>query len=251
MEAPLLALREVSLTFRRGPRRVVRVLERASLDVHAGELVAVLAGRGEGKTSLLRVAGGIERPEGGEVLFKGRDLRTLSDKRRSELLRHEIGFAEPLGPDIELPALTHVAVPLLPDVRNGQAYEHALSMLDRLGLREHADQPWADLADSERALVVLAQSLVRKPDLLLVDNLTATLGIRETEELGWLLRLIAEEDGLAVLMCISDAEASTWCDRVATLGEGRLVTPPPKESAGDGVVVDFPNGSSSRAASDA
>jgi len=92
----------------------------------------------------------------------------------------------------------------------------------------------------------------RKPDLLLVDNLTATLGIRETEDLGRLLRLIAEEDGLAVLMCISDAEASTWCDRVATLGEGRLVAPPLKESVrAGGVVVDFPNGSSSRAASDA
>ncbi len=252
MEAPLLALREVSLTFRRGPRRVVRVLERASLDVHAGELVAVLASRGEGKTSLLRVAAGIERPEGGEVLFKGRDLWTLSDRRRSELLRHELGFAELLGPDIELPALTHVAFPLLPNVRNGPAYERASGMLDRMGLRELADQPWTDLADSERALVALAQSLVRKPDLLLVDNLTATLGIRETEELGRLLRSIAEEDGLTVLMCVSDAEASTWCDRVATLGDGRLMAPPPKEPGREGgVVVDFPSGSSSRAASDA
>jgi putative ABC transport system ATP-binding protein len=231
---------------------MVRVLERASLDVHVGELVAVLAGRGEGKTSLLRMAAGIKRPEGGEVLFKGRDLWTLSDKRRSELLRHEIGFAELLGPDIDLPALTHVALPLFPDVGHDQAYDCALSLLDRMRLREFADQPWTGLADSERALVVLAQSLVRKPDLLLVDNLTATLGIRETEELGRLLRSIAEEDGLAVLMCVSDAEASTWCDRVATLGQGRLVAPPPKESPRKGsVVVDFPGGSSTRAASDA
>lgn len=252
MDAPLLALREVSLTFRRGPQRVVRVLEGASLQVHAGELVAVLAGRGEGKTSLLRVAAGIERPERGEVFFKGRDLWTLSDKRRSELLRHEIGFAEPLGSDIELPALTHVALPLFPDIGRERAYERALSMLDRMGLREVADQPWTDLADSERALVVLAQSIVREPDLLLVDNLTATLGIRETEDLGRLLRLIAEKDGLAVLMCVSDAEASTWCDRIATLGEGRLVAPPPKEPGRDGsVVVDFPGGLSLRASRDA
>lgn len=252
MGAPLLVLREVSLTFRRGPRHVVRVLEGASLDVHAGELVAVLAGRGQGKTSLLRVAAGMERPERGEVRFKGEDLWRLSDRRRSELLRHEIGFAEPLGPDVDLPVLTHVAIPLFPYVGRQRAYERALRTLDRLGLRELADQPWTGLADSERALAVLGQGIVRQPDLLLIDNLTATLGLRETEELGRLLRSLAEEDGTAALMCVSDAEASTWCDRVATLGEARLVAPPPRRPAqARGVVLDFPAGPSLRASADA
>lgn len=252
MEAPLLALREVSLMFRRSPQRVVRVIECASLDVHAGELVAVLAGRGQGKTSLLRVAAGIERPERGEVRFKGRDLWTLSDRRRSELLRYEIALAQPLGPDIDLPVLTHVAIPLFPNIGRGRAYERALQTLDRMGLRELADQPWTGLADSERALVVLAQGIVRKPSLLLIDNLTATLGIRETEELGRLLRSIAEEDGSAALMCVSDAEASTWCDRVATLGEARLVAPSPRRPGDEGsVVIDFPGGAPLRASSDA
>jgi putative ABC transport system ATP-binding protein len=196
VRAPLLALRDVALTFRRG-RRVVRVLGDASLEVRAGELMAVLAGRGQGKTSLLRVAAGMERPERGRVLFNGRDLWTLSDRRRSELLRHEIALAEPLGPDIDLPVLTHVAIPLFPYIGRQRAYERALRTLARMGLREVADEPWTGLADSERALVVLAQGIVRKPELLLIDNVTATLGIRETEALGRLLRLIAEEDGLA------------------------------------------------------
>jgi lipoprotein-releasing system ATP-binding protein len=245
----LLSLRNVSLTFPRGRRHVVRVLANASLDVDAGELVAVLAQRAQGKTTLLRVAAGVDRPGRGEVLFKGEDLCRLSDRRLSALLRWKIGIAEPVGPDIDLPVLVHVAVPLLATHSKHDAYAQAREMLERVGAEECADQPWSSLADSERALAALAQALVRRPELLLVDDLTATLGIDATERIGRLLRSIAVADGLAVLMSVSDADATTWFDRVASLSGGELLLAPSTSDGPDRNVLHFPSDPSLRASS--
>ena len=240
----LLSLRNVSVSFSRGRRHIVPVLANASLDVDAGELVAVLAQRAQGKTTLLRVAAGMDRPARGEVLFKGEDLCCISDRRRSSLLRDQIGFAEPIGPDIDLPVLAHVAIPLLASSSKKDAYERARIVLERVGVQECADQLWSSLADSERALAALAQAIVRRPELLLVDDLTATLELGETERTGRLLRTIADEDGLAVLMSVSDADATTWFDRVASLAGGELLVAP---SEVDENVIDFPSDPSRRA----
>jgi ABC-type lipoprotein export system ATPase subunit len=238
--AVLLSLRNVSLTFPRGRRHVVQVLKEVSLEVEAGELVVVLAQRAQGKTTLLRVAAGMDRPARGEVLFKGQDLCRLSDRRRSALLRASIGFAEPVGPDIDLPVLAHVAVPLLAAHSKREAYRRAVAALARVGVEQSAEQPWKNLADSERALAAIAQAIVRRPELLLVDDLTATLGIDATDRIGRLLRTIAQEDGLAVLAGVSDADATTWFDRIATLAGGELLLAPSGRTERHENVVDFP-----------
>lgn len=245
----LLSLRNVSLSFPRGRRHVVQVLADVSLDIDVGELVAVLAQRAQGKTTLLRVAAGMDRPARGEVLLKGEDLCRISDRRRSALLRREIGFAEPIGPDIDLPVLTHIALPLLASHSKNEAYELAKEALERVGAEECADQSWSSLADSERALAALAQALVRRPGLLLVDDLTATLGIDANERIGRLLRAIAHEDGMAVLMSVSDADATTWFDRVATLAGGELLVAPSMSPGPDQNVFEFPINPSRRASS--
>ncbi len=245
----LLSLRNVSLSFPRGRRHVVPVLSEVSLDIDVGELVAVLAQRAQGKTTLLRVAAGMDQPARGEVLFKGEDLCRLSDRCRSVLLKEKIGFAEPIGPDIDLPVLAHVAIPLLATHSRKDAYARARSVLERVGVAECSDQPWMSLADSERALAAIAQAIVRRPELLLVDDLTATLGIDATERIGRLLRSIAHEDRLAVLMSVSDADATTWFDRVASLSGGELVQSRSMGRGPDENVIDFPGEPSRRASS--
>lgn len=141
--------------------------------------------------------------------------------------------------------LVHVALPLLATHRRRDAYEQAREVLERVGAGECAEQPWMSLADSERALAALAQAIVRRPELLLVDDLTAILGLDATERIGRLLRSIAHEDGLAILMSVSDADATTWFDRVASLSGGELLVPPPG-FAPDENVIDFPGDTSRR-----
>lgn len=242
---PLLSLHEVSLSFVRGRRHVVRILENTSLDVYAGELVAVFAQRAQGKTSLLRVAAGAEIPQRGRVLFDGQDLHKLSDKRRSALWAGEVGWVENRRPDVDLAVGDLVALPLLRKHDRRQAYASAREALERVRLRDRESQHWDTLAEWERALLTLAARLACRPRLLLVDDLMVRLGIGATEELGRLLRGLVEEYGFAVLMSVSDTHATTWCDRVATLAGGRLIVAPTAPPEGNVIEFDAPRRASS------
>jgi predicted ABC-type transport system involved in lysophospholipase L1 biosynthesis ATPase subunit len=236
---PVLSLREVSLSFPRGRRHVVRILTDVSLDLHAGECVSVLAGRSQGKTSLLRVAAGLERPDRGGVMFTGEDVWRLSDRRRSRLLGSQIALVERSAPHLDVPVLTGVALPLLDRYGRGKAYARARSALAHVGASECARQHWGELADSERALVALAQGIARAPKLLLVDDLAATLGIEEHAGVGELLGALATEREMAVLVCAGDSAPTPNADRVGSLGGGELLLSP-AASAGETNVLEFP-----------
>ncbi|HWY90856.1 MAG TPA: ATP-binding cassette domain-containing protein [Solirubrobacteraceae bacterium] len=236
---PVLSLRGVSLSFPRGRRHVVRVLADVSLDLHAGESVAVLARRSQGKTSLLRVAAGIERPDRGSVTFAGEDVWRLSDRRRSRLLGSEIGLVERAAPHLDVPVLTGVALPLLDRHGRRGAYARAKSALAHVGASECARQRWGELADSERALVALAHGIAREPRLLLVDDLAATLGIEEHADIAELLGALAAERGIAMLVCAGDSGPTPNCDRVASFAGGELLVAPAAPTDGTNV-LDFP-----------
>lgn len=235
-----LSLRRVWLSYQRGGRHVVRVLEDVSLELCAGEVLAVLAQRAQGKTSLLRVAAGIQRPDHGEVHLDGQDLWRLSERRRSRLLSEQIGWAGPAAPDLDVPMLAHVALPLFAKHGKREAYARAAAALERVGAAKCSEQLWESLADWERALVALAHGIAREPTLLLVDDLTASLGLGEADEITQLLDSLARERGFGVMMSVSDAGATGWSGRIATLAGGKLLeTPtPPDESLGN--VIDFP-----------
>jgi ABC-type cobalamin/Fe3+-siderophores transport system ATPase subunit len=248
----LLVLRDVWLSYPRGRRHVVRVLADVSLEVRAGEVVAVLAQRAQGKTSLLRVAAGMERPDRGSVLFAGEDLwRPAGADRRAARWRAPrargapIALVRPGAPDVDVPALDGVALPLIHTHGRRGAYERAERALAGVGAQECARRHWRDLADCERARVAIAQALAREPRLLLVDDLTATLGMGETEALARLLHALAAERGLGVLMSVGDAGATGWSERVATLAGGELLlapAPPGTPAEGHPNVIGFPGG---------
>jgi predicted ABC-type transport system involved in lysophospholipase L1 biosynthesis ATPase subunit len=235
----VLSLTGVCLSFPRGRRHVVRVLVDVSLQVDAGEVVAVLAQRAQGKTSLLRVAAGIERPDRGQVCFEGEDLWSFSERRRSRLLGGQIGWVGPAVPDLDMPMLTNVALPLFAAYGKREAYDRARVALERVGAGECAEQSWGSLADWERALVAVAQGIAREPKLLLVDDLTMSLGLGEADEVTRLLDALAKEHGFGVLMSVSDANATGWSGRIATLSGGELLESlrPPM---GGGTIIDFP-----------
>jgi ABC-type cobalamin/Fe3+-siderophores transport system ATPase subunit len=247
----LLRLTHVTKRYRRSSTEL-RVLDRVSLDVQSGEVVCVLAMRGQGKTTLLRIAAGMESPDGGEVRFEGSDLAALSDSELSQLLGRRIAWAGGEGPGMAMRMLDYVAMPLLVSPRRWgrrhraaehDAYERARGALERVGAPDTAEQQWADCSDWERALVEIAQGIVGEPALLLIDDLTDTLGIRETDELTALVRELARERGLGVLMGVSDGQATLWSDRIVTLAGGALTDGPRAQGAN---VIEFPDAGSGR-----
>jgi predicted ABC-type transport system involved in lysophospholipase L1 biosynthesis ATPase subunit len=245
---PLLTLTGVSRRYRRG-RHELRVLIDASLKVAAGEMVAVLGQRGAGKTTLLKIAAGVEEPDGGRVSFDGWELPDLSDAQLSRLLGEQIGWVQSDGGGgghARLRVLDYVALPLLIALGDRTAYTRAEQALVRVGVPECAEQGWETLSDWERGLVGIAHAIVRSPRLLLVDDVANILGIRETDELARLLRSLARESGIGVLMTVSDAAAARRADRMLTLSGGRLSDPvaqlpltDPEPPEGRGDVIDL------------
>jgi ABC-type lipoprotein export system ATPase subunit len=221
----LLSLTEVSRSFQRG-RHELRVLDGVTLEVGAGEIVAVQGQRGAGKTTLLKIAAGMETPDRGSVSFDGWDLAGLSDAQLSRLLGEQIGWVQRDGPESHVQVLDYVALPLLIALADRVAYTRAMQALERVGAVECARQRWETLSDWERGLVGIAHAIVRSPRLLLVDDLTTILGLRETDVLMRLLRSLADESAIGVLMTVSEAAAATRTDKIMSLAGGRLSGPP-------------------------
>jgi putative ABC transport system ATP-binding protein len=223
--AELLSLAGVSKGAVRGGGRVEALLVDVSLDVGAGELVAVVGSRSQGKTTLLQLAAGLMAPERGVVRFRGHDLAALPEREHARLLREEIGLAGQSGPRVDLRMAHYVAAPLLVNRRRKhrrQAFARAAEALERVGMASRARQRWGDLSRWDRALVEIAQGIVGEPGLLLVDDVTDGLGMRETAQVTKLLRSLTEGAGMGVLMAASDGEAALSAHRVFSLARGRL-----------------------------
>ncbi|HZV74401.1 MAG TPA: ATP-binding cassette domain-containing protein [Conexibacter sp.] len=239
----LLALEQVSKSHWRGRHEIV-VLDDVSLEVEAGELVAIFGQRAAGKTTLLRIAAGIDAPDAGTVRFEGRDLGA-GRLRRLTGIHARIGWVGRQGPFASgMRMLDHVALPLLRVVAAGEAERRATRALKRVGAGDLANARWHELSDAERTLVTIAHAVVRDPALLLADDPTSGLGIEERETVLALLRSIAEERGMAVLATVPEIPDALRSHRVMSLGDGELIQAMRRDP---GEVIAFPQRRDERA----
>jgi putative ABC transport system ATP-binding protein len=244
---PLLSLRDVSKSYWRGPREV-KVLQDVSLDIHAGELVAVWGQRRSGKTTLLKLATGLEEPDAGAVVVSGQDLKTLTRVQFAEILRRQVGWAKPTGPpeNSGMRIRDYLAMPLLRNHDYRTAQRLAAGALERVGVPECAEQLWGSLADSEQALVAIAHALVRKPRVLLVDDQTASLDDLQREEVMGLLRSLAEQHDMGVLATVPDMAEMMRAHQIRSLSSGRLLAPSDPPPGAGGELIDFPGAGTRR-----
>jgi len=237
----LLTLEAVSVSHWRGDNEI-KALRGVSLSVTTGELVAVYGKASAGKTTLLQCAAGLARPDQGRVLFEGRDLSQCSARELVRLHRRRIAWVERSGPrSRDLPIATYVALSLYREAGAAEARRRALEALDKVGASRCASQRWGELTDSERVLVAIAHALVRKPRLLITDDPTHGLGLVERERVVGLLRSMAEDEGVGVLMTVPDMPAMMPAHRVLLLNLGRVVTAPEPPAEERDNVVAFPH----------
>jgi ABC-type transporter Mla maintaining outer membrane lipid asymmetry ATPase subunit MlaF len=222
MAEPLLVLQGVGKCFRRGRRRW-QVLADVSLTVAAGEVVGVVGGRGEGKTTLLEVAAGIQLPDVGTARFDGRDLARSSSEERAALLGDRIAWMTRESA-VEFEVLDYVGLPLAMGRGLGMraADDLAMAALERVGVPEVARRGWDELSNWEQVLVSFARGFACRPRLMLVDDLLDGLGPRGTREAGELLLSFAAELKCGVLIAASDLEAVLVAHRVLCFDGGSL-----------------------------
>lgn len=226
----LLVLSDVCKSYRRGDRSLP-VLVNVTLRMGAGEIVAVLGGRDEGKTTLLQIAAGLLQPDRGEVWLGDVELTRCSDSERARVLRHEIAWIHREGTGLDLKMLEYVALPLwtgrrLPLMRyrrgRREAEHAAMTALERVGAAECAELRWGDLSNWERVLVGFARGIAREPQLMVVDDVIDGFGMSKTREAGELLLSFAQELQCAILMSVSDIEAAMIAERVWGFERGGL-----------------------------
>jgi putative ABC transport system ATP-binding protein len=206
------------------PRTGVDVLQDVSLEAPAGTVTAVVGPAGSGKTSLLHLLAGLDRPSSGTVALDGRTLRGLDDIELTRLRRDRIGLLLPAAS--VLPTITvreNVALPLL-IARRPPAPEAIDALLERVGLAEVADRRPAELSAADRQRVALARALIGGPSLLLADEPVSDMDPEEGAHLLLLLREIAHEDSVTVVFFTRDIDdAAGIADQLVALEAGRVV----------------------------
>lgn len=214
----LLSIERVTKRYRRG--RLERVAVRdVSLEIEPSELVAVWGARFSGRSTLLRVAAGIELPEEGKVLYEGLDLA----QHRNNLLGRRIGYCHTSlssaqhGLVIEYVAAGLLAQRALPR----QARRRGQEVLFRVGAEHCARLECHELAGAEVVRVAIASALAPAPSLLVIDEPTSGVDLLERDPLLALLRSIANE-GTAVLMSTGDAQGLSGVDRALSIDNGEL-----------------------------
>jgi predicted ABC-type transport system involved in lysophospholipase L1 biosynthesis ATPase subunit len=227
------------MVFRRGARLVV-ALDRVCLTVGCGECVAVYGAGRSGKSTLLRLAAGVETPTSGTIRYDGRDLSDLGAGRRSSLLRSEVSWV-PASLDFHPGLSVLEQVTLAGYLRSRDhfgAMQDAREVLRAAGIEQCAEARACELSDGELRLMALAQGIIKRPRLLLADAPASGLDPIERDRVLDLLRACAVEHGAAVLFSAAHADETLRCTRMVRLDDGRLTSPSPLPARGE--IIEFP-----------
>ena len=225
-ETLILQLEGVSKAYKRGPA-LECALEEVSFSLRAGQTAAVIAGRGQGKTTLVNVASGMLRPDRGSVRLNDRELTALSDRALRKVLAREIGIATRTGPAVRLTVSKYLGTALSATRRwsrreRRERRERIGATLDRLELLDCSDLLWEELSNWQRVLVELGQALIAGPRLVLIDDILDGLPLSQRQKALDLIADYAEELPCAVLMAVSDHDSAVCCSPVWRLHDGRL-----------------------------
>lgn len=214
----LLELRNVSKCYGEGSRERI-ALQDVNLSIDAGELIAVLGMRRSGRSTLLRVAAGVETPDTGVVCFSGRDLAHYRGKESGA----EIGYCRrtfhPAEGETVLEQL--IVGQLTRGTSAALAKLHARSALKRAGVEQCAAVRPCDLDGGEVVRVSVARALAFSPLMLVIDEPTIGVDLLDRDAILLLLRSIANE-GIAILMSTGEGTSLSGTDRALALGDGQL-----------------------------
>jgi lipoprotein-releasing system ATP-binding protein len=222
--APPLALSAVARRFRTEAGELP-VLTGADLTLHGGEIVALVAPSGTGKSTLLHLAGLLEKPDAGEVFVNGEAAGTLSDDRRTAIRRSTIGFVYQFHHLLpEFTARENVALPqMAAGVARAEATARADELLHAFGLQGRETHRPGRLSGGEQQRVAIARALANRPRVLLADEPTGNLDVATAGRVFDELLRAVRGQGVAALIATHNPELAARMDRVVTLSEGRIV----------------------------
>jgi putative ABC transport system ATP-binding protein len=209
---------------------LIRAVDCVSLQVRAGEFVALLGASGSGKSSLLNLVAGLDRPNSGHVIVQGRNLAALSTAELSKYRLHTVGMVfQAFNLIARMTVLENVELPLrFAEVERDKREALAREALERVGLSGRLGHRPSELSGGEQQRAALARALINQPQLLLADEPTGNLDSRTGTEILNLLRGCNESLGMTVVMVTHERVlAERYASRMIFLADGKLVDDQP------------------------
>jgi len=224
---PALHLSQVERRYPQGDT-FLEVLRGAELAIWPGEIVALIAPSGTGKSTLLHVAGLLEKPDGGEVYVGGKPTSHMSDKDRTRVRREELGFVYQFHHLLpELSALENVVIPqLIRGLPKAEAENRANQLLTFLGLGKRLRHRPGELSGGEQQRVAIARAVANAPRLLLADEPTGNLDPHTSDRVFQTLVAIVRASRLAALIATHNMDLAARMDRRVTIRDGLIVQLP-------------------------
>ncbi|PRS02588.1 hemin ABC transporter ATP-binding protein [Bacillus atrophaeus] len=202
----------------------VKVLDQVSLEVKAGEFVAVVGPSGSGKSTFLSIAGALLSPTRGRIMIDGSDISKVTEKKMNRIRLEKIGFV--FQSSNLIPYLTVLdqllLIPKLAGSSNNKAEQRAVNLLQKLGLKHRMNSYPQSLSGGERQRVAIARAWMNDPEIILADEPTASL---DSERGRTIVKMLADEvksREKAAVMVTHDKRMLDLCDRVVYIEDGKL-----------------------------
>ncbi|TVQ66500.1 MAG: ABC transporter ATP-binding protein [Balneolaceae bacterium] len=202
----------------------LRILKGVNLDLHSGEIAAIVGSSGSGKSTLLHIIGGLDQPTSGTLHWSGKSITSYNPEQLAELRNQHIGFVfqfHHLLP--EFTALENVMMPSL--IRGdsfSQASVRAEFLLDEFGLSERLQHRPSQLSGGEQQRVSLARALANQPMVILADEPTGNLDENNTHTILRLLFRLRDTENISIILITHEKEIARQCDTLYTLSNGIL-----------------------------
>ena len=198
----------------------IRVLQGATLHLHAGETVALWGASGSGKSTLLHLLGGLDVPDSGELQVAG--LNPADERHRLTLRRQHVGFVFQLHNLIaDLSALENVLIPTIATgLSQGEGKAHAQELLAQVGLGDKLHRRIQNLSGGERQRVAICRALIHRPQVVLADEPTGALDERTGEQVFGIMQELSRQTGTGILLATHERRFANACDRVYRVKEG-------------------------------
>ena len=210
--------------YRRGSE-IIKALDGVTLDIDKGEFVAVVGRSGSGKTTLLDLLGLLLKPTAGQLIIDGVETTRLSDRERAHMRAHKVGFVfQEYNLLSGLNVLENVMLPLR-YVKNGSASkQHAIELIDRVGLSDRIKHRPAELSGGQMQRVAIARSMVNGPSLILLDEPTGAVDTETAQQLVDLLKRLNREDRVTIVVVTHDTDIAAQAKRQIRLKDGNVLS---------------------------
>ena len=205
---------------------LIRAVDGVSLEIHSGQFVALLGSSGSGKSSVLNLIAGLDRPTSGRVIVQDRDLAKLTREDLAKYRLHVVGMVfQSFNLIASMTVAENVELPLrFAEVDRNQRLKLAQEALERVGLQERMNHRPTELSGGEQQRAALARALINRPQLLLADEPTGNLDSHTGTEIMDMVRDFNRELGMTVLMVTHErALAERYAQRMIFLADGKLV----------------------------